>query len=149
MAVLLIPLFVIGNLFPHSHACGTAPVDHSFRPHIHLAVGHHSHDVHHHSGHVHSIGHHCESSKDCKHDHGHLMGNSPESHDADAIYLNDSPFVLSQSFASTTSSPSGDVELFLAEIPAAMPSGWRVSRETNLPLRYGLPLYLLLAALRL
>lgn len=85
VSLLLIPMIVLGQAMPHSHA-GTGVAesdDHASRPHLHLSIGHsHHHDADH---------------ADHEHDHGTIKTEAddfassgyslPIEHDSDAIYL--------------------------------------------------------------
>ena len=91
VSLLLIPLFVLGQVLPHSHA-GTGisvPHDHASRPHIHL----HGHDHHH------DHGHHDEHGDDEKEESGNdsddLLTESSD-HDSDAVYLPESDWTVSR-----------------------------------------------------
>lgn len=152
MSVLLIPLLVFGSLFSHSHACGDTPMDHAVRPHIHLGIGHHSHEDHQHSHGHHSHGHHHGDLDDCEYDHWadeHLAGETPASHDSDAVYLNGSRLFLCQTSASIIGPPSDCVGDLLADARARTLTAGRYSWDRSIALRNGPPLYLLYAVLRL
>ncbi|WP_231603104.1 hypothetical protein [Neorhodopirellula pilleata] len=168
LSILLIPLFVLGQALPHSHAGSgmVEPEDHANLPHLHLSSGH-SHGHHHGDGHRH--GH-----DDGHGDHGHAhpsdtptgqspqagqspkAGESPQAtfmstpvdHDSDAVYVAQSnntlgraSHVLQASFAS--------VGVFV-EFPADRHDRQWLHRSNQMPDRStGLPIYLLVASLRL
>lgn len=88
LSILLIPLFVLGQSLPHSHAGSgvVEPDDHAGRPHVHLSAGqgnHHEHNVS--DGHGH--GHDLQDEKAS--DDSPLTGSLsvPVDHDSDAIYV--------------------------------------------------------------
>ena len=92
ISLLLIPMFVLGQVLPHSHAGSdiVAPDEHADRPHIHLSVHHHHHGEH--AEH----GHHGTDDHEHDGDHGTPQDSSTE-HDSDAIYLIDCDLAGSRS----------------------------------------------------
>jgi hypothetical protein len=141
ISLLLIPLFMLGQPLPHSHA-GTGiiePDGHSIRPHIHVAGGH-SHDTSDHH-HVHAG----QSAAD-----GVVVAvaeTAPTDHNSDAIYLVDGKWTASRTVVVS--------KIVFAEL--AWTSLAPVNREVDHACRFsdppdryaGLPIYLLTASLRL
>ncbi len=118
LSLLLIPLAVLGQCLPHSHAgIGTGGMDdHASRSHVHISGGH-KHDPL--DGHCHGEGHHAEDHHDGRLDEErgqdrhapHIAGtglpllaqaitgpavdsSSPVEHDSDAIYIADPSFAI-------------------------------------------------------
>ena len=83
ISLLLIPMFVLGQALPHSHAESgiIAPDKHGERPHVHVSVHHHQH-------HGNEHGHHLPSPEDesSKQESHH---DSTTDHESDAVYLVD------------------------------------------------------------
>ena len=146
LSILLIPFFVLGQTLPHSHA-GSGMVereDHASRPHLHLS----SADSHDHDGEV-----------DPGHDHHHGGKASDEStktkslsatldHDSDAIYVVQSNSTLARSTA--FAKLSFVFICTLSEVFADRLDRPCLHRSNQLPDRSaGLPIYLLVASLRL
>jgi hypothetical protein len=142
LSLLLIPFFVLGQVLPHSHA-GTGvnePDDHAVRPHVHLSIGH-SH--HHHDGSDH---HHADVVSEALVAVACL---SPRvDHNSDAIYLVPS--------TSTVGRVSTALSICVASFPA-INDCWGYQPVVALTRRFGvayqrydgLPIYLLVASLRL
>ncbi len=145
LSLLLIPFFVLGQVLPHSHAgIGVhQPDDHAARPHVHLFGGHsHHHDSDDHS-HVDQA-----ASTNPVDSIGTVVAATPVEHDSDAIYL-----AQSNSFPSRASAIGqlsfatvGTIVELLSDRP--VPSGVCCSKIT-LDRCAGLPIYLLVASLRL
>ena len=151
VSLLLIPVFVLGQMLPHSHAgSGVAEPDgHSIRPHIHLRGHHHDAEVQgddEHHGHRHDGGEHCESE--------HASENSPiglsepTEHDSDAVYLPESDWSASRSLANDVELPSvpqarGGGANFFATRPIIRVAAHPPDRDSKLPV------YLFTASLRL
>lgn len=152
VALLLIPMFMLGQPLPHSHA-GVGvdqPDDHAARPHVHLSQQDHQH------GHSHSL---------CDHQVDHQLGDSDHSgtldaaddvvtifglngHDDDAFYL------ANLAFSHCRLSNGGQQNHFtVLDFNARVFSSCRpISDQQSLipSQRYSsLPIYLLTASLRL
>ena len=157
ISLLLIPLVMLGQPLPHSHA-GTNVVetsDHASRPHLHVASGHapHKHADHNHTNHSQRN----SSHWDGEHHHQHAnssvantvaaLSQSTE-HDADAVYgAGTSCTVKRTPIRSDLSFVVIDRELV---VPLAMNDASPYSRTSDPPDRYAkLPLFLLIASLRL
>ncbi|MEO8268482.1 MAG: hypothetical protein ABI557_02105 [Aureliella sp.] len=147
LSLLLIPFFVLGQALPHSHA-GTGvhqPADHAARPHVHLSGGHsHNHDCDDHS-HSHvdqvALANPVESAQAA-------VSSTPVEHDSDAIYLaqsNSFPGRVSAIGQLSFASVGTFVEL-LSDRPVL--SGVCCSKQSS-DRSAGLPIYLLVASLRL
>ncbi len=144
VAILLLQISVLGNLFAHSH-CGSAlPTQGQNRAHIHvgssLHVKQHKHGAHEHSHHGH---------------HDHRQGDSsnsaplePLDHDSDAVYLVAADLVFTTSERCTLEIESQFLEeTFPCLVGIANhPSTFHTLALSNTS---ELPLYLLHAALRL
>lgn len=139
VALLLIPLCLLGQPMPHSHAGSRSdePGDHSSRPHVHLG--------HHHS-HSHSRGHQHHHEDESPAETSVFAGTD---HDGDAIYLGD--FRASGSLK-TVSAPSA--MLFIA----AIWHSWMPAAPAITVCRYiaappdssaGMPVYLQATSLRI
>jgi hypothetical protein len=142
LSLLLIPLFVLGQCLPHSHAgSGVAePDDHALRPHLHLHG--HAHDgVHAHDD------HHQHASEDDSASQDALLSPAAE-HDSDAVYLAASSHSLTRASGTIgLEFHSADWVAFSDPLPVNLRPGWRTSDP---PDRYRtLPIYLLTASLRL
>jgi hypothetical protein len=148
LSLLLIPMFVLGQMMPHSHAGSgmVEPDDHASRPHVHLSVDH-SH--HHGDDHDHADGEHNDDAVNNEADsHGNTGYSLPREHDADAIYLGHSIALVARSAAPhpVDFSDCGWAEEYQRDPRASLPE---ILRSTA-PERYGgLPIYLLVASLRL
>ncbi|WP_146531604.1 hypothetical protein [Novipirellula artificiosorum] len=141
VSFLLIPMFLLGQALPHSHA-GSAvvePDDHSLRPHFHLAHSHHDDALEH--GHQHDaevvslagLGENLHSSN----------------HDHDAIYVAASTFSTNRAVVATQSDWLTMLDL---PLPFTMVVGdlRTCSRISDPPDRCSpIPIYLLVASLRL
>ena len=158
VSLLLIPIFMLGHVLPHSHA-GTSVVEpngHSLRPHIHLSSDHH-HDDHHHDDHD------DDDHDDDDHEHHHAGDQSdgehsetaatatlsvPTDHDSDAVYFSDSDWTASRTVATTLVDSATVAWTSLA--PSFDCDSRPGCRCGDPPDRYaGLPIYLLTASLRL
>ena len=147
VSLLLIPMFMLGPILPHSHA-GTGvnePDGHSIRPHIHLTGGHH----HDHDGDDHDH-HHAGEQSESEHSEATAIAtlSVPIDHDSDAFYVADTDWTASRTVGKTQVDSAAVVWTSLA------PSVDRDSRPScrcgDPPDRYaGLPIYLLTASLRL
>jgi hypothetical protein len=146
LAIVLVPLFVVGNSFAHSHCDMANQSSSQSRAHIHVGGGgHHRHDVH--GSHEHS-----------HHDHQHDADNEGDGrdsipvglfeHDSDAIY-----FVAADSLFTTSKFITVDLSLqFALDAATTLNSVATCSpRVHELPrLRTSeAPLYVLHAALRI
>lgn len=148
VSLLLIPMFVLGQALPHSHA-GTGvgvPGDHSHRPHVHLGVDEHHHCDHH--------GHHHDDADEHGHpSQGDVAGapnglSIPLDHDSDAVYLPATDWTLNR-----VVSLQFDVTSTFVSIDGC--PGLLTSQSTSLVAAHPpdrsspLPIYLLTASLRL
>ncbi len=164
LTLLLLPFFVVGNSFAHTHECSAHSRDHDRRAHIHVGGnshhdhGHHDHE---HATHAHSAAseHHSSRSSRDRQPHFHETfqdsGKSEREairlscdHDSDAIYLIAIEFaVTNPERAAAEGSPQVALETrqhafvnFRAKAAIYQPF------QARHPAR---PLYLLHAALRL
>jgi hypothetical protein len=152
VAILLIPIFVVGNSFAHSHGSAAhSPASHQ-RAHIH--VGGDDHHEHGHAAHGHDHGHKRHGEHHPHEDEHESNGAQqepiapPVDHDSDAIYL------VASDFATTSTgrvSIELDYQLALPQFgvsfvdsPAKIPCP-----QPHKSPPFELPLYLLHAALRL
>ncbi len=144
IAILLMPILVLGNSFAHSHGVPTQSSQGHERAHFHVGGSdhhwHHHHESHEHSGH--------------KHDHDHESNDSPlapatsSDHDSDAVYVAAPDYVFSV---------SNDNSLDFSSLAVVAPSlSWQAQTRPNIwrvlpgeTSSVELPLYLLYAALRL
>jgi hypothetical protein len=148
VSLLLIPIFMLGQGLPHSHA-GTGvlePDDHASRPHVHLSVGHSHHhgDDHDHADHEHND----DTVTSEANSHGNTSYSLPREHDDDAIYVGQNIASVARSTApfSVDFGDFGYADEYQREQLAFSPKILRLSS----PDRYaGLPIYLLVASLRL
>lgn len=152
LSLLLIPLFTLGHILPHSHAgvgVGEAHGD-AYRPHIHMSSGHHDGHNHHAAGEHHHAGDHAapENVPENGPASATLVLAAPVDHDFGAIYIADTDWTTSRTtFApSVASVPVGWASLALSLDRDSCSIGW-----WNEPVdHYGrLPIYLLTASLRL
>lgn len=144
IAILLIPFYVMGNSLAHSHGIATFQSVTENRAHIHVNGGlEHDHGSH---GHSHKSHH---------HDHRDHDGDIPDStpadpveHDSDAVYL----VATDSFFTSERGSLDFDSQYFRESAPRAVLVVDSLVQRLHIPplsCTSGLPLYLLLAALRL
>ena len=147
LSVLLIPLFVLGQALPHSHAGSgmVEPVDHAARPHLHLFLGHSPDHTHHDDG-------------DHDRDHGEQVDSvdstsvhflsTHDDHDSDAVYLVKSDTSLSRSLS--VERAGCPIAFDFVELCFDWPKGLAFGFANLLPDRpAGLPIYLLVGSLRL
>ncbi|TWT97254.1 hypothetical protein [Neorhodopirellula pilleata] len=146
-SILLIPLFVLGQALPHSHA-GSGMVeqdDHAGRPHVHLSSGH-SHDQGHQDGDEHGHDHQDDKASDDSPRTGVLS--VPVNHDSDAIYVGQSNITLGR--ASAVSQLNFANICTFVEVFTDRPDRRSLLGSNQMPDRSaGLPIYLLVASLRL
>ena len=140
LAVLFIPLLVVGNSFPHTHAGVDTVSNHAERPHVHVAASLHAHgEPHHHAG-----------QDDAETDQGEQPTHErPSDHDSDAIYLSGGQF-----FLPTSADSIAELQLDCVGFVASDCRPSCTDCQTDLvghevPIRTGPPLFLLHAALRL
>ena len=145
--LLLIPMLVLGQALPHSHA-GTDVVEpngHSLRPHIHLSSDHH-HD-HDDDDHEH---HHAGDQSESEHSQPTAIAtlSVPIDHDSDAFYVADADWTAGRSVGTTQVDSATAVWTSLApSVNRDSRPGCRCDDPAD---RYaGLPIYLLTASLRL
>ncbi|TWT78960.1 hypothetical protein CA13_03570 [Planctomycetes bacterium CA13] len=148
VSLLLLPMFMLGQTLPHSHAGSNVrePDDHSLRPHVHITHSHHDH----HGGHEHGHQHDAEEFSV-----GGFGDLSPfANHDDDAVYFATSAVSTNRVLVA---SQSDWLRMLALSPPSALsPSIVTVSdlcccsRISDPPDRYSaLPVYLLTASLRL
>lgn len=150
ISLLLIPMFVLGHVMPHSHA-GTGVAesnDHASRPHLHLSVApSHHHDGDHDDGAKHEQ--HGDDSVDNDSDsHGNASYSLPREHDDDAIYVAQDIASHARSLGplSVDCGDCGNARDFLGDLRVSTANVLR----NRAPDRYAvLPIYLLVASLRL
>lgn len=143
VSLLLIPLFVLGQVLPHSHAGSgvVEPDDHSARPHVHLSHSHHEHGDGHEHGHEHDT---VVSSLD-----GFTATPHSANHDHDAVYFAASTVFASRAVVATQFEWSTMLDL---PLPSTLAIGElrSCSRISDPPDRCSpIPIYLLVASLRL
>lgn len=151
VSLLLIPVFVLGQPLPHSHAGmnGGESEGHSQRPHFHLSVDHHH--GHTGEGHHHHHHHHPHEQGDPSELHAELTFSNvfsiPVDHDSDAVYLADTDWTVSR----TVSVPVVNATIFWIRTVRPIVTNTRADcRQCHPPDRdAGLPVYLLTASLRL
>ena len=147
VSLLLIPLFILGQVCCHSHAeTGVdAPSNHDSRPHVHVSVSVHHHG---HSHHEHSDDKH-QGSVAADLELTDMPGAvfSVNEHDSDAIYLSNSPITCRQSFG------GWEIDSSLACVIGAvcLKQGQTYQRQRVVPPQryWTLPIYLLTASLLL
>jgi hypothetical protein len=165
VSLLLIPMFMLGQAWPHSHAgfTGVDSDEHALRPHVHFSTADRHEDDHHHlsdgshdhasHSHQHSDGPAHENHSPHEHRSGHEVAASHCTidplfdHEADAVYIAAVTSVAPRTVVST----EVDQSAVLCWIdPAFTPSArWRNPTDDP-PDRYvSLPIYLLTASLRL
>ena len=140
LALLIVPLLVVGNSLSHTHAAIDAPSNCAERPHVHVADFHHSHGEN----------YHLHGDEDAGSDRSEQP--TPEhwpDHDSDAVYLSGGQFFLPISVASL-----GELQLdcvgFVGSDFRLHGNGCRTDLlDYEVPIRTGPPLFLLHAALRL
>jgi len=145
VSLLLIPMFMLGHVLPHSHA-GTGvvePGEHSIRGHIHLVGGHH-HDQdgenheHHHGDQSDATGSKAATS---------ATFSATTDHDSDAVYLAENHWTSSRT---TVPQVDSAVLVWTSFSPSVERDSRMGCRFGDPPDRYaGLPIYLLTASLRL
>ena len=145
IAILLIPLFVVGNSLAHSHSTAAHPSPGDGRAHFHFGSaphhGHDHHDSHEHAKHDHH-GHHHES------DEPGSAPVAPVEHDSDAVYVAAADFMFTAcdriSIEIDKHAFVGTVDCLLTDFrPPVLRDRPPLATTTQLPL------YLLHAALRL
>lgn len=140
LALLTIPLLVVGNSFSHTHSVIDAPSNHAERPHVHVAASHHPHSEHHH--------HHGEEGADSDQSEQPTPEPLPD-HDSDAIYLSGGQFLLPISVASLNELQLDCVGFVASDLRLDGKSCRADLMGYEVPIRTGPPLFLLHAALRL
>lgn len=89
IAILLMPLFVVGNSLAHSHSTAAHPSPGEGRAHFHVGSapqqGHHNHDSHEHANHDHHG--HDHNGDDHESDEPESAPVAPVEHDSDAVYV--------------------------------------------------------------
>ena len=140
VALLLIPLCLLGQAMPHSHAGSRSgePEDHGDRPHVHLG---------HHHGHSHECDHrHHHDDEECP------AGNrvcSGTDHDSDAVYLGD--FLASVSLKTVSAPAAASIVAALWSTCVPVVPAVTVCRYLAAPPdpSGGLPVYLRTTSLRI
>ncbi len=156
LTILLIPLFMLGQCWPHSHTGSSSYLSnaHSSRPHVHLAGGHRHNDElsaeehvddHSECGEPHShadIAHETEGASTC------IDFSARADHDSDAIYLSSSSFAVNLTGAAYEVDSSGDA--WTTQVPPSacnLRLGHRISHPPDRLAQ--LPIFLLIGVLRL
>ncbi len=152
LAILLVPFFVVGNSFAHSHDSAAHSSPSPSRTHFHLGDdSHHGH--HHRESHGHSHDRHgCDHTHGHRHDHetdeSQTVTTTPVDHDSDAIYVAAGDFWFSPPEHGPQASGTYAVVTFVSDyVPIIQPPFRRDLRRHSLA--WGPPLYLLHAVLRL
>ena len=153
-AILLIPIFVVGNSFAHSHGSAAHSSEGTGRAHVHVgnALRHTaSHESHNHA-HGHSNHEHHQHYHDEEHGREHLNSTSaevPVDHDSDAIYLVSVDLALNCGGCTSLETDAQvlvhTTDVSFVEVPATV----RRPQADHSPPPQRLPCYLLNAALRL
>jgi hypothetical protein len=101
IAILLMPLFVVGNSLAHSHSTAVHQSPGEGRAHFHVGSapqhGHHNHDSHEHANHDHHGPDHDgddHESDDHESDEPESEPVAPVEHDSDAVYVFAADFVF-------------------------------------------------------
>ncbi|QDS92422.1 hypothetical protein FF011L_11650 [Roseimaritima multifibrata] len=148
LSLLLIPLFMLGHILPHSHAGVGVDEAHgdAYRPHIHVSSGHHDGHNHHAAGEHHHAGDH--TAPESAPASATLVLTAPVDHDFGAIYIADTDWTTIRTTAAPTvaSVPSVWGSLaFSLDLDSCSIGRWDEPVD-----HYGrLPIYLLTASLRL
>ncbi len=148
VSLLLIPMFMLGHVLPHSHVGGSIvePNGHSLRPHIHLSSDHHHHhdDV---DDHEHRQ---AGDQADAEHSQTAVAASLsvPIDHDSDAVYLAAANWTASRTIVTTQAdSATLDWTTLAPLVDRDSCPGCLIGHQ---PDRYaGLPIYLRTASLRL
>jgi hypothetical protein len=148
IAILLMPLFVVGNSLAHSHSTAAHQSPGEGRAHFHVGSapqqGHHNHDSHEHANHD----HHDHDGDDHDSDEHESAPVAPAEHDSDAVYVATTDFVFT---ACDRISIEIDAHAFVGTVVCLL-TDFRPSVLRDRPplaTTTQLPLYLLHAALRL
>ncbi len=150
IAILLMPLVVVGNSLAHSHSTAARPSPGEGRAHFHLGSvpkhGHPNHDSHEHANHHHHG--HDHDGHDHESDESESAPVVPVEHDSDAVYVVAADFVY---IASDRISAEIASHSFVETVPCLLTDFHSSVRRDRPPLATStqLPLYLLHAALRL
>lgn len=137
MAILLMPLFVVGNSFAHSHGKFTHQSPGESHAHLHVgSAQHHKHSHHDHHGHDHES------------DESESAPVAPLEHDSDAVYLVAADFVYT---ACERISIEVETQYFVGTVPCLLKDfrPYSLRDRSSHATTTQLPLYLLQAALRL
>lgn len=147
IAILLMPLFVVGNSLAHSHSTAGHQSPGGGRAHFHVGSaphhGHHHHDSHEHANHDHD-----HADHDHERDESKSAPLAPVKHDSDAVYVVAAAFIYN---ACDRISTEIDAYSFVGTEACSL-TDFRPSvlRDRSLlGTTTQLPLYLLHAALRL
>ncbi len=155
IAILLIPLFVVGNSFAHSHGTAAHQSPIPSRAHFHVnSDPHHGHDKHeshehshhHHHGHDHHGHHHDEHDQES--DESKSSPLAPADHDSDAVYVVAADFLYTTCYRIAIEI---DSHAFIGTVVCLLTDFSPTVRRDRPPLATtaDIPLYLLHAALRL
>jgi hypothetical protein len=154
VSLLLIPMFMLGQALPHSHAgSGVAePECHSRRPHVHLDFDHHhasdgdDHD-HHHASDDHGH-HHSGQQGDTSDTDSSAAFSIPLDHDSGAVYFTQTDWTTTRTVASLKVDSSDLLWTSIASLFVCDPR--MRNRLSDPPDRYWpRPIYLLTASFRL
>lgn len=154
IAILLIPMFVVGNSFAHSHGSAAHSSEGHGRTHLHLGNSSHHDSSHESHDHAHGHSHHDHHQHSHVEDHCHKDADStplevPADHDSDAIYLVSFDLALNcgdrPSIENDAQALVHTTYFSFADLRASI----QRPQVDNSPPLQRLPLYLLNAALRL
>jgi hypothetical protein len=158
VALLLIPIFMLGQAWPHSHAgmTGIDSDEHASRPHIHFSTSSHHEDDHHHSsdnhGHAAGAHQHCDGTQYETHC-GHQVADTHRNvaplidHDSDAVYFAAGTSITPRNLSLPEVEQAAD--LCWSNPTSVESARWRSATEDP-PERYvWSPIYLLTLSLRL
>jgi len=154
IAILLIPMFVVGNSFAHSHGSAAHSSEGHGRTHLHVGNSSHHDSSHEPHDHAHGHSHHDHHQHSHVEDHCHKDADStplevPADHDSDAIYLVSFDLALNcgdrPSIENDAQALVHNTDFSFADVRASIQ---RPQADHSPPLQR-LPLYLLNAALRL
>lgn len=143
LAILLVPFFVVGNSFAHSHVDAAQTSSVASRAHVHVGGAHE-----HHHGHSHHR--HEDRQHEDRHDNARATcpQATPVDHDADAVYLTTPEYIRSTSpdASAEQTSLSSDPLVGSDCYHSCLFRSFELDRSAS---SSGPPLYLLHAALRL
>lgn len=154
IALMLIPLFVVGNSFAHSHGSPALSSQGYERAHIHVGSASHHDGSHESHDHAHGHSHHDQHQHSHEEDHGcddtkSTPAGTADDHDSDAIYLVSVDLTLN---CGDRTSVEADVQAWVHSANSSfvdLPARIQHPQLDHSPPPKRLPLYLLNAALRL